>query len=311
MNSIQKLPDFLVVGPPKTASTSIHYYLSQHPEVFMSPKKETRFFDLHYAKGLNYYSEFFKERRDEKMAGEATPTYAFLPFVASRIRNDLPNAKLIFCFRNPVERAFSGWLMRSSKGSETLPFRQALENNLEQRQLINFYNEEGEKIWLNDQHSLYKKNILTLRTYIEGSMYAEQLKSYKKHFVDENIKILLLEDLQNDFRETLFSIFEFLKVDTGITNDIKNDIKNTHNKNRLKPLFNLVGKEMVFKAGKIIPKGIRNKLFGIAKARQDKPKISNEDSAFAYSIFRSDIEELEKLLAKDLSAWKISYQQVN
>ncbi|HEY6976366.1 MAG TPA: sulfotransferase [Chitinophagaceae bacterium] len=302
---MQNLPDFLVVGPPKTASTSLHYYLSQHPEVFMSPKKETRFFDVHYEKGLDYYSEFFKDRKNQKMTGEASPTYAFLPFVAGRIKNNLPDAKIIFCFRDPVERAFSGWLMRGSKGNETLSFRQALEKNLEQREHINFNDEEGARIWLDDQQTLYKKNKLTIRTYIEGSMYAEQLKSYRKYFADEKIKVLLLDDLKNDFRGALLSIFEFLNVDSTVTAGIRNETKNQHNKNMLKPLFNLVGKEVVFKAGKIIPKGMRNKLFEFAvKGKQEKPKINEADRSFAYNIFRNDVEELEKLLAKDLSAWK-------
>jgi len=271
----------------------------------MSPKKETRFFDVHYEEGLDYYSEFFKDKRDEKMTGEASPTYAFLPFVAGRIKNNLPDAKLIFCFRDPVERAFSGWLMRGSKGNETLSFRQALEKNLEQREHINFNDEVGAKIWLDDQQTLYKKNKLTIRTYIEGSMYAEQLKSYRKYFAHEKIKVLLLDDLKNDFRGTLLSIFEFLNVDTAIIADIRSETKNKHNKNMLKPLFNLVGKEAVFKAGKIIPKGMRNKLFEFAvKGKQEKPKINEEDKAFAYNIFRNDVGELEKLLAKDLSAWK-------
>jgi hypothetical protein len=308
---MQNLPDFLVVGPPKTASTSLHYFLSQHPEVFMSPKKETRFFDVHYQEGLKYYADFFKDKTTEKIAGEASPTYAFLPFVAGRIKNDLPNAKLIFCFRDPVDRAFSGWLMRGSKGNETLSFREALEKNLEQREHVNFNGEEGAKIWLEDQQTLYKKNKLTIRTYIEGSTYAEQLKSYKKYFPDEQIQVLLLDDLRNDFRGTLVSIFKFLNVDASITNDIKNETKNKHNKNMLKPLFNLVGKEMVFKVGKIIPKGLRNKLFEVAvKGKQEKPKMNEEDKAFAYDIFRNDVEELEKLLNRDLSAWKNSEVKV-
>ncbi len=299
----KKLPDFLIVGPPKTASTSLHYYLSQHPQIYMSAIKETRFLDNNYSEDLSQYEKFFTEVKDEKAIGEGTPTYSFLPFVADRIKKHFPEMKLLFCFRDPVERAFSGWAMRRAKGGEKNSFREALKLNLEQRKTVRFQGDEGERLWLKDQDALNNRNQIVYRTYIEGSMYAEQLKCYRERFNDSQIKIILMDDLKNDLKKTLRDIFVFLNVDAGFTH-IKTEAVNKHKKVRLKTLFNLFGKTRVKNVKKYLPVFAQNLLKPVLRTEEKKPKISAEDKLFAYNIFWKDIQELESIIGRDLSAWK-------
>ncbi|MBS1729243.1 MAG: sulfotransferase [Bacteroidetes bacterium] len=304
MGKNKSLPDFLVIGPPKTASTSLHYYLGQHPEIFMAAKKETRFFDLDYEKGISFYKKYFELAGDNLCKGEATPTYAFLPFVAKRIHENIPNVKLIFTFRDPVERAYSGWLMRSAKGNEKLNFRQAMEANLEQRSTIDFYKNDVSEAWLADQSILGKKNEISLRTYIEGGLYSKQLKAYQMFFRSDDILIIYLEDIKKDVDAVMKSIFTFLGVDNTFK-CVSDTIKNKHNKNRLKFLFNIFGKNAVLKAGKIFPSSMKDKIISMVKVPQKKTTMSESDRDFAYEIFKEDIETLEKMLNRSLDNWKV------
>ncbi|MEO7209600.1 MAG: sulfotransferase [Chitinophagaceae bacterium] len=304
MRKNKSLPDFFVLGPPKTASTSLHYYLGQHPEIFMSEKKETRFFDLDYNKGIPFYKKYFEEASEGLCKGEATPTYAFLPFVATRIFEHIPNAKLIFTFRDPVERAYSGWLMRSAKGNEKLSFRNALEENLEQRGRIDFFSGDISAEWLKDQTILAKKNEITLRTYIEGGLYSEQLKAYKKFFPAESIKIILLDEIRENTDAVLKQLFIFLGVDNTFQS-ISDTVKNKYHKNRLRFLLDIFGKEKLLKAGKLIPSGIKERILSLSKVSQEKTKMTENDRAFAYEIFKTDISALELMLNKPFDNWKM------
>src|SRR5215471_11353850 len=185
------IPNFLVGGPPKCASTSLNFYLKQHPEIYMSPVKQTKFFSLDYDNGTNFYLQtYFSGVTEETMAGEATPTYFLLPFVVERIKKFNPEMKIIFCLRNPVERAFSGWSMRMNNGTEDLPFRQALEENIKQRKAHSFVGEEGAKEWFADQKRNNRQDDAGFRTYIEGSMYAYNLKNYYAQFDPSQIKVI-------------------------------------------------------------------------------------------------------------------------
>lgn len=301
------IPNFLVGGPPKCASTSLNFYLKQHPEIFMSPVKQTKFFSLDYDQGIDFYLQtYFAGVGNEKMVGEATPTYFLLPFVIDRIRKFNPDMKIIFCLRNPVERAFSGWSMRMNNGTEDLPFRQAMEENMNQRKTLTLMGEEGAKQWFADQKRGNRQDDSGYRTYIQGSMYAYNLKKYYAQFPPSQIKVIFLDSLKKDLHGTLKGVFSFLGVDDSYT--IQNtEEKNTYKKSKLKFLDPILGKNKKLSKllSKLMPKSFKKKILDTMYVEGSKNNITPEDRKFAYEVFKDEITELEKLLGVDLSHWKM------
>lgn len=111
------LPNLLIIGAPKAGTTSIYNYLSKHKDVFMSPVKET-YGLMKNEFNLCSYEEYFLEHTVEKYIGEATPFYLYSPNVPYNIKQYIPNAKMICILRNPVDRAFSHYLMNLNLGKE-------------------------------------------------------------------------------------------------------------------------------------------------------------------------------------------------
>jgi len=115
-----QLPNFIVGGALKAGTTSLNYYLKQHPDVYMSPFKEPRYFaydpagptngdsGLHFpVTTLEQYAELFAGATNEKAVGEVSPHYIISPIAPRRIHDTLPGVKLIFSLRHPVKRAYS------------------------------------------------------------------------------------------------------------------------------------------------------------------------------------------------------------
>jgi len=297
------LPNLFIVGPPKCASSSLHFYLEQHPEIFMSEIKETRFFDLNYEKGLSYYENtFFKGADNYKVVGESTPTYSFLPFVAERISSSIKNAKLIFSFRNPIERAYSGWFMQYGKNAEKLNFHDAILKNIEQQRTIDFEDRDFTEKWIYSQKQLFEKNNQTIKTFLEAGLYINQLTFYLRFFNKEQIHIVLVEELNMNLDLTLSNIFKFLNVDDQFIIPNKAFI-NTSSVRRLNFLFNLIGKKGVSTIGKIIPTGLKEKSNKILIQPKSKPEIPAQTKILLKEYFKESILDLQEFLNRDLSSW--------
>src|SRR4051794_13012479 len=105
------LPNFLVVGAQRSGTTIFHQILLTHSEIYVpSRRKEIHFFDRYFDRGLNWYKSYFPPENAAarySAIGEVTPDYLAIPEVPARIHATLPNCRLIFILRNPIERAYS------------------------------------------------------------------------------------------------------------------------------------------------------------------------------------------------------------
>ncbi len=134
---LRVLPDFVIAGAQKGGTSSLHAYLSEHPQVLPARKKEVHFFDRHFVKGEAWYRASFPTRRQVEacrrnigapaLTGEASPSYVFHPLAAARMAALLPAARIVLLLRDPVERAHSHWRMARSRGEDTLSFPDALD----------------------------------------------------------------------------------------------------------------------------------------------------------------------------------------
>jgi len=189
-----KLPTFIIAGAQKSGTTSLHYALAKHPDIFMSEPKELNFFniDSNYEKGIEWYSSFFKSWHSEKVAGECTPEYMWDKRVAERMPKIIPSAKILFILRNPIDRAYSAYWHAVRYGRENLSFEEAIKV-------------EPERM---------KKDYMTRRynSYIDRGFYYRQIKPFLKYYDNTKIIILIFEEYKENPIETLIKVTNFFEI---------------------------------------------------------------------------------------------------
>lgn len=208
-SSVRSLPDFIVIGGMKCASTSLWYYLAQHPNVLTAVKKEVHFFDSdsNYSKGINWYRSHFPLSKNfisaidsnKLIIGEATPSYVFCPRAPKRIVEILPDVKLIALLRNPIDRAYSHYRHLVRSGRENLSFEEAIEKERKTRR----------ELEIAKDRSVYNSNLVTY-SYLQRGIYINQLELWFSFFSKDQLLILKTEDLASNPSKTYKKALDFL-----------------------------------------------------------------------------------------------------
>jgi len=204
------LPNFIVIGAAKAGTTALYWYLAEHPGVFMSPVKETNFFayglddrgnllfgdpDLHRfpIKTMDEYAALFANPGDATAIGEASPLYLECPQAASRIRAAVPAARILCSLRQPVDRAYSDYLMYLRRRGRSLDPARDL---------------TASAAWARpDSH------------WMRIGRYHEQLARYFEAFPRAQIHVSLFDDLKRDAPALMQDVYRFVEVDPEFVPD--------------------------------------------------------------------------------------------
>lgn len=297
------LPNFVVIGAGKSGTTSLYFYLKQHPDIYVPAVKETNFFaveginlsfsgprDAVEAKNyfqintLEKYQALFADAAEEKAIGEVSPYYIYSPRASQGIYRHVPDAKVICILRNPVDRAYSNYLHLFRDGREPLKsFEEAIAAE-EQRIADN---------WSPSWH------------YAHAGFYYELLQRYFEYFHPKQIKVFLYENYISDPQNVVKELFDFLGVDSSFQPDMstrynasgipKNPLVHSLLSKR-NPIRNIV-KDLV-------PKSISDKVVKFRNSNLDKPpSLSLETRKRLQSRYQPDIIKLQDLIKTDLSGW--------
>ena len=180
------LPNFIIIGAAKSATTTLTTILPQHPDIFISKPKEPKFFGRYYGKGWEWYASRFAKGKAATLRGEGSTMYASslktFRKAPELMHHYLPDLKLIYIVRNPLDRIISQWRHYRGRNPDCADFNDLMRNR-------------------------------QLRRLIVGcSMYYEQLSRYRKHYPENQIYCMTFEDLLDSPKRSLKGMLKFLGV---------------------------------------------------------------------------------------------------
>ena len=272
------LPSFFVIGPPRTGTTWLHTILSECAWL-PYPTKETRFFDQHFDCGLEWYASRYRKAVTERKVGEVAPTYFASPEARGRIARLIPDARIVCTFRNPVDRVWSLYRLKRAYGMIRWNFDDALARDPE---------------------------------LLESSRYASHLKEWTNVFGPAQIMVTLHEDIQPDPQAYLDKVVDFIGVPrvkllpahtphvlTARTMTQPRNYYWTRGATRLADWSKERRLDSIVAAAK--KWGAMNLFLGGGPAFSE---LSQLQRTRLREIFRPEVDKLEGMLNRDLSAWK-------
>lgn len=292
------LPTFIIIGAQRSGTTTCHYTLARHPKIYMSPWKELNYFLVADEKpqwvdaktlsriplSMSGYKAIFKDAKEHHVAiGESSPSYLYAP-VAKRIKQAIPNVKIVAVLRDPIGQAFS---------ILTWWFKHAGRQPPSTEEFVD---------WLEDNTRSGPTGQAPLVTH---GRYVNHLRPYFNLFSRENIKVMLYDDLKDNPTEFFRDLQGFLDVDYVPLPQLH---LNTTGMARSRLVSNLLEAKKI--ARLLLPKSALRSLTGIAHRVQSantRPAENTLNSKLhtqlTWRFYSRSILDLERLIDRDLSVW--------
>jgi len=285
-------PTFLIIGAGRSGTSSLYSYLGQHPEIYMSPVKEPKFFavdkediegykhDERYVVEEQEYLQLFDAVSNERHWGEASPTYLHNEKAPRRIYDVVPDAKLIAVLRNPIDRAYSHYGLNVRLGRrEEGTFGTLVRGTT-----------PGDPFW---------------EKYIVPGFYHAQLRQYQEYFDEEQFSIHLFSEFVDETSRVVTELFEFLGVDPAFEPDLRVQ-RNASGVPRLWILYRLLEghREPVATLKQFFPDALRRSLAALRdRLLQDRSGMDAETRRRLRDIYHEDVRKLQDLLGRELDHW--------
>ncbi len=284
------LPNLLVIGAAKCGTTSLHAYLDQHPDVFMARPRDDPFGH----KAMRFFwkddwrnrLDWYREQFDPEFAvrGEATPSYTHHPYlrgVPKRIHSVVPEAKLIYIVRDPIDRIVAHWAQDRADGRT----RASLAQSLSDHQCAD--------------HRL-----------VCASRYATQLEKYLEYFPIARILTLDTDDLKADRRGTIRQVFRFLDVDPDFDSPAFDaELNSRREKRALGALGSAVWARAMVPAGRLVPAGAKDRVrIPLRRALSrtvDTPPLDEEIESSLRELLRPEVDRLRQLTGRRFAGWSL------
>lgn len=289
------LPNFVCIGAPKSGTTALWWYLSEHPEIYAGPQHHIGYLayavddageplygepGMHkwHVKTLEEYEALFEDAGDATAIGDVSPIYLEVPHAASRIQELIPDARILCSLRHPVDRAYSDYLKYLRKRGRRIDPESDLTANAP---------------WVQpDSH------------WMTLGRYHEQLTRYYDLFPGNQIHVFLAEDLRDDTAGTLREIFGFLDVDTGYVPDLSTP----HNVGGVPSSLILervlINKRLRSLVRPLVPRRLADRVRKMRTANMEKPPPLPTDLRRKMTeSLAVQVEKTSELTGIDLSHW--------